>query len=461
MMLLSVHPYPTTMSLTPQSSPPKRPRLSLQIKTPETAVTFGKSSTAVKADLDPSSPTAFNTLSNAYATAIENASPRTTKPPMDFKPLKPTSLRLETKNFDKDEGYVHPSRRTQTPGPFTNTYPDTPSSALAGRTPISGRGESKVAAAAFTFTPPQSAGAGEQLLPRIFTFDSETPKPSDNTPPTPRTARRRAQTHTSGSLPYTHPRALHSILRNSPLPPPSTIIPQAPSLPTIRLSSPPSKNKKVEYQNPLTQTIVTAKYIKSHIELLAEESPYSAHPPASEIESLDLALAETNAVRDGGQTPGPFEEMRRRMADSEVGEGDRKDERRRRRKEKKRKWEWTITSEAGELSTPLEQEVEGGDVKRKVAGGNGRVIIPPSPAVGNGEREQSVSTDSEMSEVEERMVMPVKVPRLVLPVPTTTQSSTESVERRDSSASSEDSIMSGDGTGSTGSRKRPSLSLSI
>ncbi|EPE35372.1 hypothetical protein GLAREA_11071 [Glarea lozoyensis ATCC 20868] len=420
------------MSCTPQTSPPKRPRLSLQIKTPTTAVTFGKSSTAVKADLDPSSPTGFNTLANAYATAIENASPRTTKPPVDFK-LKPTSLRLETKNFDNG-GYVHPTKRTQTPGPFAITYPDTPSSALAGRTPVSGRGEKNPAATAFTFTPPQSAGAGEQLLPRVFTFDSNTPKTPNDTPPTPRTARRRAQSHhTPGSLPYTHPRTLHSILRNSPLPPPSTIVPLTPSRSSLRISS--RAAKKVEYQTPLTQTITTAKYIKSHIELLAEDSPYSAHPPASDIESLDLALAETNAVRDGGQTPGPFEDMRRRMADQEI-EPENPDAKRRKRKEKKRKWEWTINSEGGELITPLEDEQ--GPMRRKIAGLGGKVVIPPSPAV---EREASVSTDSEMSEVEERMVMPC-VPRLVVPVP------------RKGSEDSNSSIQEGE-------RGPPKLSLSI
>src|SRR5690349_15743936 len=157
-MLLSSHTYSSTMSFTQQSSPPKRPRLSLQIKTPATAVTFGKSSTALKTDVDPSSPTAFNTLSNAYAAAIVASSPRTAAPP-EARSLKPTSLRLETK---LGPGYIPPARRTQTPGPFTITYPDTPSSALPGTTPVSGPAESKQASAtAFTFTPPQSAGTSE------------------------------------------------------------------------------------------------------------------------------------------------------------------------------------------------------------------------------------------------------------------------------------------------------------
>ncbi|KAJ8113535.1 hypothetical protein ONZ43_g5133 [Nemania bipapillata] len=76
-------------------------------------------------------------------------------------------------------------------------------------------------------------------------------------------------------------------------------------------------------------------------------------------------------IRDGGRTPGPFEEMRRRMTNlatetpvlSPKLDGIRK----RKRKEKKRKWVWTIGKEdeeneggamaalraaAGEASTP-------------------------------------------------------------------------------------------------------------
>jgi len=44
-------------------------------------------------------------------------------------------------------------------------------------------------------------------------------------------------------------------------------------------------------------------------------------------------------TRDGGQTPGPFEEMRRRMAESGL---ETPGARKRRRKDKKRKWRWTI-----------------------------------------------------------------------------------------------------------------------
>jgi hypothetical protein len=156
--------------------------------------------TALKGDIDPSSPTAFNTLSNAYAAAIENSSPQTAKyKPLDTK-LKPTSLRLETSNFSGNKGYIHPSQRTQTPGPFSITYPDTPLSAFPDRTPTAPQsgGDNKepatATAAAFAFTPPQSAGSDQ---PRIFTFAAHAPNKSG--PGTPRTPRRRMTIHAPAS----------------------------------------------------------------------------------------------------------------------------------------------------------------------------------------------------------------------------------------------------------------------
>jgi hypothetical protein len=110
--------------------------------------------------------------------------------------------------------------------------------------------------------------------------------------------------------------------------------------------------KKVGYNDPLTQTITTNKYIKSHIDLLAEEaSPYSPTDPEKKsletLETLDLAMAYTgDETRDGGQTPGPFEEMRRRMAglggQSESESDGSTSTSRKRKREKKRKWVWTI-----------------------------------------------------------------------------------------------------------------------
>jgi len=353
------------------SSPPKRPRLSLQIKTPAVPLTLGKSTTALKGDIDPTSPTAFNTLSNAYAAAIENASPRTAKPKLLDTKLKPTSLRLETSNFGGDKGYIHPSQRTQTPGPFSITYPDTPMSAYPNETPATALPPADVKlpvtatsnATAFAFTPPQSAGSDHPIQPRIFTFAAPSPKQTAlGTPRTPRTPRRRMTLGNSSlAAPYTHPRALHSILRNSPLPPRTSMTPATPSRVSMRLAA--KANKKVGYNDPLEQTITTNKYVKSHIDLLAEDSPFSAGEQEAIPQEADLQKVQTlefamtysgDETRDGGQTPGPFEEMRRRMAESGL---DTPGSRKRKRREKKRKWEWTIntteTDGEDEGRTPL------------------------------------------------------------------------------------------------------------
>ncbi|KAE8452818.1 hypothetical protein EG329_013090 [Mollisiaceae sp. DMI_Dod_QoI] len=389
------------MSFNPSqsSSPPKRPRLSLQIKTPATPQVLGKSVTALKADIDPSSPTAFNTLSNAYAAAIENSSPKTARPLSASRTGKPTCLRLETTNVSSaDKDYVHPSLRTQTPGPFSITYPDTPTSAFPTSTtaqPETEGGLKPIATAtatSFTFTPPQSAGS-DQSGPRVFTFASNVPNKSS--PSTPRTPRRRM---TIGSqyqaAPYTHPRSLHSILRNSPLPPRTTATPATPSRMSMRLAN--RAAKKVGYNDPLTQTITTNKYVKSHIDLLAEESPYSAtDPEAEKLGSLDLTMAYTgDETRDGGQTPGPFEEMRRRMAESEL---ETPGSRKRKRKEKKRRWEWTITN------AETDDEEERSPARRTPLTA---VMLEETPITAI-RRGASVSEDSEMSEAEERYVASV------------------------------------------------------
>jgi hypothetical protein len=146
--------------------------------------------------------------------------------------------------------------------------------------------------------------------------------------------------------------------------------------------------KKVGYNDPLTQTITTNKYVKSHIELLIEDSPSSATDPESAaLDTLDVTMAYTgNETRDGGQTPGPFEEMRRRMADSEIATPAR---RKRRSREKKRKWEWTITTAETEEG---EQDKETSQVPVTAIRLDN---IPGTPIW----REASVSTD-EASETE-------------------------------------------------------------
>lgn len=394
-MLAPCRPAPAVMSLSSrQSSPPKRPRLSLTIKTPAAPQTFGRSSTALKADIDPTSPTAFNTLSNAYAAAIEASSPRTARlPTVDTKlNTKPTSLRLETKMGAGGDGYTLPSQRTQTPGPFAITYPDTPSSAIDKSTPVVIRPDPKSLSLACTFTPPQSAGSTDSSQQRVFTFTANTGAKLSCI--SPRTPRRRA---TIGSqyqaAPYTHPRSLHSILRNSPLPPRSTATPGTPSRMSLRIAN--RSGKKVGYNDPLTQTITTNKYIKSHIDLLSEDSPYSATDPEHESTSLlDQAMEYTgDETRDGGHTPGPFEEMRRRMADSELETPAR---RKRKRREKKRKWEWTITNTDSESTQDVEMADETPVTSVKTA-----IQIDDTPTTASW-REVSVSTGSEVSDIEDR-----------------------------------------------------------
>ncbi|KAL3427176.1 hypothetical protein PVAG01_00685 [Phlyctema vagabunda] len=374
----------------------KRPRLSLQIKPPSAPQTLGKSATALKADIDPTSPTAFNTLSNAYAVAIENASPLTAKPPSSEPraagSAKSNPLRLRTSMVASDE-YIHPSQRTQTPGPFSIAYPDTP---VTSSTPATAHPEKQNRENPFTFTPPQSAGSTEAAaaLPRIFTFAANLPNKSS--PNSPRTPRRRA-TMTGGYqvAPYTHPRSLRSILRNSPLPPRSTVTPITPRTST-RLAS--RASKRVGYNDPLTQTITTNKYTSSHIDLLSEEEAQEAMVGVEgEVASLDATMAYTgDETRDGGQTPGPFEEMRRRMAGLEAeSDPETPGARKRKRKEKKRKWVWTIG--AGE-------DAEDGDpiVGTPSTPATALKVETPATAIWRGSSLSSVSSDSEMESIDER-----------------------------------------------------------
>jgi hypothetical protein len=90
------------------------------------------------------------------------------------------------------------------------------------------------------------------------------------------------------------------------------------------------------------------------VDLLTDDpSPFSPYNAAEDPEKvLDQTMAYTgNETRDGGQTPGPFEEMRRRMAGLQasspisptgVGSGGIRKKNNRKWKEKKRQWVWTI-----------------------------------------------------------------------------------------------------------------------
>ncbi|KAI1489146.1 hypothetical protein F5X96DRAFT_27397 [Biscogniauxia mediterranea] len=329
----------------------RRPRLSLQTKpTPGPNTRSSKSSLA---NVNPRSPTAFNTLSNVYVTAIERSTP------VQSTPLTAINLHQPLKLQTDPESLRGHQQRVQTP--FTATLPDTPLSANPRSPP---QHMDIIFPSTMTATPPMSAGSE----PKMFTFASNDTR-KQAVPPSPSQNYRRMANATLMKAPYSHNRSLHSILRNSPLPPSSSKSPISPRRQSLRLQE--KAARRVGYESPLTQTITTEKYTKSHIELLAEDaSPYTPSPIAEDDDSdmaLDLAMAAaaatyaggqgeeetmtmTTTTRDGGQTPGPFEEMRRRMAGLRAGtpvllsprpEGVRK----RRRKEKKRKWVWTIGQE--------------------------------------------------------------------------------------------------------------------
>lgn len=336
------------------------------------------------AAVNPTSPTAFNTLSNVYVTAIDRATPVTAINTSAALPLK-----IQTHDLNKDQ-------RNGSHTPFAPAYLDTPLTAQ----PLS-PGAAAPAPVQFpstmTATPPLSSGPVDDSDPKPFSFSAEdtagaapqgtascapswpegTFPPSSASTPTG-TSRRRATLplSVSGSssssgipLPYVRNRSLHSILRNSPLPPPTARTPISPRRQSLRLAE--KAARRVGYGSPIEQEITTNEYVRSHIDLLADEvSPRSATSPSSTTPGgapavvsspsdqmvLDTAMAYTrDETRDGGQTPGPFEDMRRRMAglvtrtptsptvqstsSSSSPSGIRK---RRKTKETKRRWVWTI-----------------------------------------------------------------------------------------------------------------------
>ncbi|KAF9878951.1 hypothetical protein CkaCkLH20_03851 [Colletotrichum karsti] len=308
----------------------RRPKLSLSIKTsPAPHTTINRSLALV----DPKSPTTFNTLSNVYATAIGRSTPALSEP-------------LTAIDVSKD--LMTPQQRIQTP--YAVSYPETPLTAH----PLSPAASMEITfPSTMTATPPLSAGPVDG--PQMFGFspiDTQTPLTALlNDQPTPRSLRKRNNLTLSAiTPPYTHPRSLHSILRNSPLPPPSAKTPISPRRQSLRLQE--KAARRVAYNSPIEQTIITNTYTKSHIDLLIEDaSPASPRTAQEQNSILDIALAFTgNETLDGGMTPGPFEEMRRRMAGlaasspvvSSPAVSSPAGIRKKKRKEKKRRWVWTI-----------------------------------------------------------------------------------------------------------------------
>ncbi|KAH6656411.1 hypothetical protein BKA67DRAFT_154832 [Truncatella angustata] len=318
------------------SNASKRPRLSLQIQTG--TAPRARTRSTLRPDTDPKSPTAFNTLSNVYVTAIERSTPAQSTPL--------TAINLfQTLKLQTNPEVLKDQQRTHTP--YTALYPDTPLSANP-RSPMQMEIQYP---STMTATPPLSAGPVEPSSARVFSFVTNE-MPSQVVPASPVQSRRRMPAGPAPKPPYTHPRSLHSILRNSPLPPSSAMSPVSPRRQSLRLQE--KAARRVGYESPLTQTIINERYTKSHVDLLAEEvTPNSATPAVEDSEmALDLTMAYTgDETRDGGQTPGPFEEMRRRMAGlaSETPiSSPRPGGIRKKRKEKKRKWVWTIGQEENE-----------------------------------------------------------------------------------------------------------------
>src|SRR3569833_2669296 len=278
-------------------SAPKRPRLSLQIKSVSSPVPTVRTSRTLNAVVKPRSPTAFNTLSNVYSTAIDRSTPVQAEPltAINTRAGPPSLPRLQTQQPEKP-GFT----------PFTAHYPDTPLTAQP-MSPAAAAMEINFPST-MTATPPLSAGPVDPAGPKMFAFPPSEAVARALGCASPCTPRRRNALLSSAAAqgkaaPYTHnPRSLHSILRNSPLPPRSAQTPISPRRQSLRLQEKTAQH--VNNNSPLTQTITTNKYTKSHIDLLFEEaSPYS--PPCQEGGaelSLDLAMAyDGEETRDGGQ----------------------------------------------------------------------------------------------------------------------------------------------------------------
>ncbi len=357
----------------------KRPRLSLQIKTSSSCGSSSSTPTTTTTNrpasrgfsLNPSDPTAFNTLSNAYVTAIERASTPVASPMAE--PLTAISTFQAFSLCSPVRGGARPA----------SAYPATPLSAHASSpkkslvlqlpsvmspTPplsagaVENSGNSKI----FSFSP-RDAAAGRHSLEQALLYaaasvTATTPASPVATPPKRRTVATPSRTGLSGSPPpYTRAKALRSILRNSPLPSrrPATSSSSAPSPrrlapSTVRIHEDDTHRlqraaKRVCYHSPIEQEITTNTYTKSHIDLLVEEAtsttPTTPTTPTTSSPRtplpVDLSRAfSANEIQDGGQTPGPFADETRRLGAALGASPGLKSATA--RGEKKRRWVWTI-----------------------------------------------------------------------------------------------------------------------
>lgn len=339
----------------------KRPRLSLQTQTPAVS----NASKPRTFSVNPSDPTAFNTLSNAYVTAIERSTPTTSSPATAINTLYGSKLTLNT-NFTN----LKPKAIT----PFASSFPESPLSAGTACSPI----RMHAYPSAMTPTPPLSAGPVDPNGPKVFVY-SQTTETIIRSPVVGTPLRRFAAP--TFPAPYVRSRSLRSILRNSPLPPRSALTPMSPGRRSQRLLE--RAARRVGYNSPIEQEITTNKYTRSHIDLLLEEASPSPLSPFHQPMAVDIARAFTgHEIEDGGQTPGPMEDAARRLgkltACSPIGGGIRK----KRRREKKRHWAWTIGKDCEEG----EDEEVGGAIAalraQAVAAAAGNCHAPaPTPVV--------------------------------------------------------------------------------
>lgn len=341
--------------------------MSLQIK----AISSGpnlRASRTIAAVVNPTSPTSFNTLSNVYATAIYRATPVTAI--NTHQPLK-----LQTQN-------VAPNQQHGAPTPYASAFlPETPLTAQPISPAVAGLQNFRFPST-MTATPPLSAGAVENdTNPFSFsaadTANATTPAAavtSDLTPTTGTMGRRAtlplniSSANANFSFPYVRNRSLHSILRNSPLPPPTARTPTSPRRQSLRLAE--KAARRVGYESPIERVITTNEYVRPHVDLLLADdqqlSPWSMSP-TSAIDDMAMADHETSGeTRDGGQTPGPFEEMRRQMAglvtrtptSSPSCTSSPAGIKKRRRKDRGRRWVWTIGNQEDDDEED-EREVSG------------------------------------------------------------------------------------------------------
>ncbi|KAI1438999.1 hypothetical protein GGR50DRAFT_685064 [Xylaria sp. CBS 124048] len=307
----------------------QRPRLSLQTKSVHVPGIRSRSCFNLA---DPKSPTAFNTLSNIYVTAIERSTPTSQcAPPLTAMKLKqPLKLRTDADTLQGQSQNV-PVPNSAAPGTPLSANPVSPAQQM-----------DVVYPSTMTATPPLSAGSVEPER-KVFTFNSSDIS-RQAAPSSP--ARRRVNFTGTGSEcrpPYTHNKSLRSILRNSPLHPSSIRSPSSPRKLSVRIHE--KVERRVGYDSPLTQTIITEKYTKSHIDLLAEDA--SPYPQSPALEDSEKALAHADEeTRDG-----EFTDMARRitsLAEKSIPSSRIDGLPGRKSREKKRKWVWTIGKEDDE-----------------------------------------------------------------------------------------------------------------